>query len=68
MTRRPSGLQSGLAFQVVSSFRISVPVALDRAAIRQIPPEPQMCPRLETRMSSRPSGDQDGEKYWSYRP
>ena len=32
------------------------------AAIRQKPPEPHTCPRLETTISSSPSGDQVGDR------
>ena len=60
--RRPSGAQSGCAFQLVSSSRTSVIVAPGRASMRQIPPVPQTWPRFDTRRISRPSGDHAGER------
>jgi hypothetical protein len=35
--------------------------------MRQRPPLPEMRPRFETSTSSLPSGDQEGERYWSNR-
>ena len=43
------------------------PNEYQRTWYRQNPPLPQMRPRLETKTSSRPSGDQVGESSWSKR-